>query len=321
MSERWKPENLETYWSVLDTTPMHFAWQGNPLEIARWEAGNVFKTHDQALIASIKIKSLLLSLHYNGTSTANNETLKDTFTKHLIKLAEQQADKILQKAKERRLSEQYHNGPEETKLPKLTTAVFDRPDCPKWAKYAAVDQDGMACYFANKPTISQRATWWSKNQKSKPVSLWYKFDASDWQNSWIKRPSKLPDWCKVGEWIYSRHTNSYDKITAIEDDCYYCVKTENKCHYTIGYIKEDIVPARLRPYNAEEMKALVGKVVTRKNDNAFLVTAYTPRLEENLSAVDIDNMWVRPGDVLEDYTIDNAPCGVLEHLENGEWVQ
>ena len=38
-------------------------------------------------------------------------------------------------------------------------------------------------------------------------------------------------------------------------------------------------------------------------------------------AVDIDNMWVRPDDVLKDYTINGSPCGVLEHLENGEWVK
>jgi hypothetical protein len=26
-------------------------------------------------------------------------------------------------------------------------------------------------------------------------------------------------------------------------------------------------------------------------------------------------------DLLRQFTIDNAPCGVLEHLENGEWVK
>lgn len=251
MSERWMPKNLETYWSVIDATPMQFAWQGNPLEIARWEAGNVFQTHDQALIASINIKSLLLNLHYNETSTANSETLKGTFTEYLKKFAEHHADVILQKARERRLSEQYNNAPEET---------------------------------------------------------------------------KLPDWCKVGEWIWHPEDMAggrYLKITEIRGGGVYAKEKED---YDPDYLCFDLVrkyskQARLRPYNAEEMKALMGKVLERKDGDAFLVTAYTPHLEKDLCAVDIDNMWVTPDDVLKDYTIDNAPAGVLEHLENGEWVE
>ena len=83
----------------------------------------------------------------------------------------------------------------------------------------------------------------------------------------------------------------------------------------------ELKQARLRPYTAEEMRALMGKVLERKDGDAFLITAYTPQLEKDLCAVDIDNMWVTPDDVLKDYTIDEKPAGVLEHLENGKWVQ
>ena len=65
----------------------------------------------------------------------------------------------------------------------------------------------------------------------------------------------------------------------------------------------------------------MGRVLEQKNGDAFLVTAYTPQLEKDLCAVDIDNMWVTPDDVLKNFTINNTPCGVLEHLENGEWVK
>ena len=33
---------------------------------------------------------------------------------------------------------------EPEKLPKLTQEVFERPDCPEWDKWAAVDKDGTA---------------------------------------------------------------------------------------------------------------------------------------------------------------------------------
>lgn len=33
-----------------------------------------------------------------------------------------------------------------SQLPKLTTEVFDRLDCPEWAKWAAVDISGVTCF-------------------------------------------------------------------------------------------------------------------------------------------------------------------------------
>ena len=32
-------------------------------------------------------------------------------------------------------------------MKKLTKDVFNYPECPKWAKYAAVDSDGCAFYY------------------------------------------------------------------------------------------------------------------------------------------------------------------------------
>ena len=248
MSERWKPEHGELYYFITtsgNVCPNHFS-RYETSSNARLVFNNYFKTEAEAEAAAEKVKALLLSLHYNGTSTANSETLKDTFTECLKNYAEQQADKIWQKARERRLSEQYHNGPEET---------------------------------------------------------------------------KLPEWCKVGEWVFADPEKvfgpaGYKKIKATDglgltfaDGC--CI-----------YFSDKIKQARLRPYNAEEMKALIGKVVTKKNGDAFVVTAYTPELDSRkLSAVDIDDMWVTPDDVLKDYNIDNKPAGILEHRENGEWVQ
>ena len=71
-------------------------------------------------------------------------------------------------------------------LPKLTTEVFNHPDCPEWARYAAVDQGGNAFFHAEKPTINC-CHWMCNNTMSRYIG---KFDPSDWQNILIERPSK-----------------------------------------------------------------------------------------------------------------------------------
>lgn len=74
--------------------------------------------------------------------------------------------------------------------PKLTVDVFNRPKCPKWAKYAAVDMDGDGFFFSNKPTCGYMM-WTCHNSQRKYIRL---YDPSDWQNSLIERPAAdLPE--------------------------------------------------------------------------------------------------------------------------------
>ena len=52
------------------------------------------------------------------------------------------------------------------RLPKLTAEVFDHPDCPKWAKWAAVDYDGEVRFHQEKPTINSLSDiWWYRYKK------------------------------------------------------------------------------------------------------------------------------------------------------------
>ena len=127
--------------------------------------------------------------------------------------------------------------------------------------------------------------------------------------------NQLPDWCKVWEWVYSIPAQKYDKIIAIQD--FRVVTREMK--YTDDYINDgNVVQARLRPYNAEEMKALVGKVITHlPTGDVSFVTGFCNRTEKIYSGVNCFNAET----LLKDFTINNAPCGVLEHMENWEWVE
>ena len=154
--------------------------------------------------------------------------------------------------------------------------------------------------------------------KVPPVSFSVKYDASDWQNSLIERPAKkpeLPDWCKVGEWCFCLDDDGnckYFKITKIKDNFIYGEDWDIDYHF--------VKQARLRPYNADEMRGLVG-ILIRKGQSLHIVTGYEDVLDGECM-IHVNGYLYSANDLLRQFTIDNAPCGVLEHWsENGEWVE
>lgn len=74
-------------------------------------------------------------------------------------------------------------------LPKLTVDVFNRPDCPKWAKYAAVGSDGR-CFVCREYPVKIGGTRWANPESYWEKYIYGQFDTSDWSNSLIKRPEK-----------------------------------------------------------------------------------------------------------------------------------
>lgn len=81
-------------------------------------------------------------------------------------------------------------------FPKLTAEAFDRPDCPEWAKWVAVDRDRKACFYSRKPKCDNMLQMWLPGGIAVEFKTirGIKFAASDWQNSLIERPEKsLPN--------------------------------------------------------------------------------------------------------------------------------
>ncbi len=192
--------------------------------------------------------------------------------------------------------------------------------CPEWAKYAAVDECGSVRLFSNVPWLGASGWNWSSGKVTQLFNV--KFDTSDWQNSFIERPEEktLPEWCKVGGWVYNKDFHEYIRVVERTHDK---IKGED-IHggvYHADFQFKNTVPARLRPWTAREA---IGKVICWQGDYS---------LQENIAiinAVDCDGNLM--GDLigninLEDltrewfYQSDNKPCGVFEHLENGKWVQ
>ena len=133
---------------------------------------------------------------------------------------------------------------------------------------------------------------------------------------------KLPEWCKVGEWCYydcdDTESHYYVKITDRgEDGDYIKGICADGGEFYADYCFEFLKQARLRPYNAEEMKELVGKVVCTREGKTFLVLSYSD------NTVFFGDFSHTPEDLILDiYKFpDGSPCGCLEHLENGEWVR
>ena len=74
----------------------------------------------------------------------------------------------------------------------LNERVFELDECPDWAQWAAVDEDGEAYWYSAKP--SRAGGDWVDYGRIRlirdgdnPVI----FDATDWQHSLIERPRKV----------------------------------------------------------------------------------------------------------------------------------
>lgn len=208
---------------------------------------------------------------------------------------------------------------EEVKLPKLTAEVFDRPDCPKGALWATVDNDGTA-YFHLFTPILYTNEWQKTNYCQKIPGKW---DATNWTEI-IKRLPKdeLPDWCKVEEWLYYPEDMGhgvYLKISEIKNGVVYAKERDDYDPWQISYkhIREYAKPAHKRPFNEKEMKALLGKVIV-DGENEFFVSAYYGEIK--ILAAGVSGEF--DAQSLMRCICEGKPCFKLEHLnEKGEWVE
>lgn len=209
-------------------------------------------------------------------------------------------------------------------LPKLTAEVFDRPDCPEWAKWAAVDRNGIGYFFPSKPSLHP-ALWVNHSTDKCAVPISGKFDASDYQNSLIERPAKLPNWCKVGEYVYDP-LYGYGEIVSASENHFYAEFDGHAAEYSLENVPE-LKQARLRQYTAAELRKLVGAIIEETacgcGESSLLVTAYNSGRDVAAEpAVMLLDEWIGVNELCAgDYSVDGHSCGVFEHLEDGEWVE
>lgn len=282
--KRWKPEDTYYFIDSIGMVGSH-KWCDDSADKAYYAIGNCFKTEDAAKAASEKVQSLLLGLHESSTECSQAVT-------------------------------------ECNQLPKLTTDVFDREDCPEWARYAVVNSKGVLIFFGGKPTF-EGADYgcWSCSCCPYKHIRGIVFDASDWQNSLIERPATLPDWCKVDAIGWHKRCG-YFKVTYIDNVSKRVdirqVEDNSKGYLSFHTVCNEVRHARPRPYNEYEMEALVGKVL-KHSTGSYLVEAF----EHRWSQVKIEGVWRDANELAELWSQrDGHPCFVLEHLnEKGEWTE
>ena len=73
----------------------------------------------------------------------------------------------------------------------LNEKVFELDECPDWAQYAAVNEDGTAYFYSHLPLQGLYThvcnVWYDCMRITNDIGV---FDATDWQHSCIKRPER-----------------------------------------------------------------------------------------------------------------------------------
>ena len=183
------------------------------------------------------------------------------------------------------------------------------------------DRAGAICF---KPCYAER-----EGEDCAPDKcLFSEFRTPKWERvpdeSEQKSETTLPDWCKVGEWVYSIPAQKYDKIIAIQD--FRIVTREMK--YTECYINDgNVVQARFRPWTFEEAPAVLkvkdphGLALAYLSPfgGKYIIAYHHPDEYEKIKLGEVTFTFSAFADIFTQ--VDGKPCGKFEHLEDGEWVE
>lgn len=137
---------------------------------------------------------------------------------------------------------------------KLTQEVFQRDDCPKWAKYAAVDDDGTAHFFDTEPDCAFGYGKWVVDTGCRVESIADEFDGSEWENGLVKRPETNDEWlCNNLDVLAKKLIHFDDRFDQrfepdgmvfdsydAETDTYSPDRAEERCvEYTMKWLKQE----------------------------------------------------------------------------------
>lgn len=133
--------------------------------------------------------------------------------------------------------------------------------------------------------------------------------------------SRLPDWVKECAIGYDNEQKRYFEVIDIDkkwvDIEYLDDGNGATCSYTD---MQNCSEAVKRPFNEKEMQGLVGKIMEHATGR-YLITACASFSTGEWKIEADDQYYLAELLLKDDFTIDGKPCYVLEHLENGEWVE
>lgn len=138
---------------------------------------------------------------------------------------------------------------------KLTQEVFTRPDCPKWAKWAAVDADGTAYWYEEKPTQGRGVFWAQDDPATQFVRIDEKFSRtvdlierkqSQTNLEWLcEHPEELAKMLirfdyRKGAWLAPDGTEFYPRIDSCFEHIFRPLREGSRCYeYTVNWLKQE----------------------------------------------------------------------------------
>lgn len=138
----------------------------------------------------------------------------------------------------------------------LTKEVFQRDDCPKWAKWAAVDDDGIAYWYEEKPIPSHCGTFWvQEDPATKCMGINGEFsqtvdlierEQSQTNLEWLcEHPEELAkklirfDY-RNGAWLAPDGTEFYPRIDSRFENIFRPLGEGSRCYeYTVNWLKQE----------------------------------------------------------------------------------
>lgn len=152
------------------------------------------------------------------------------------------------------------------KAPKLTEEVFNKPNCPVWAQWVAVDGSGKAYWYRYKPSLLEGGSpeWVcsAAGDFGGYVLIEQSFDSSDWEHSLIERPKKAPE---RGFYLYYSPFKSLYYYVGLNKDPYKALICGSNGNYED--LPANAYKIKTQSYSEEE---LIGKVVKK------IIKGYTP---------------------------------------------
>lgn len=137
-------------------------------------------------------------------------------------------------------------------------------------------------------------------------------------NEQFGNSEQLPDWVKVGAVGYDGMNNEYFEVIEVNNDSFRAKSIGSSDSCSGLYFNEFCSEARKRPLNADEMKALVGRLLTTVDGDVSIATVFDNTLKELWIAC---KCFKNKELANSKWLLDGKPCYKLEHLENGEWVE
>ena len=201
----------------------------------------------------------------------------------------------------------------------LTQAVFD--GLPPEYRWAAVDSEGRA--YAHKCTPKgATAAYWLCVRGCAAYLIGEGYDTTNWQNSLIERPAvvkknlttELPEWCRVGKWVYYPRLNQRGQIVDFRDGGKKVfIKYPDRSPCSIPYISE-VKPLTLIPWDDSTLPSLPFCVKFKNDGKNFRTTVVS---------ASISGVWLGGATNAISYDelsnecemLDGKPCGVLEVVE------